>query len=390
MREHTTSSEISGLYKLSVHERLEIVESCGQLTNEELETLSATKPLTVEEASQMLENVAGIFPLPLSIATHFRVNGRDRLVPMVTEEKSIVAGASYAAKLARSAGGFTASCTEPRMVGQVQIMNCPSPDEAERRVVREAQGILEKANALGGSIVGLGGGGRSLECKVLRTDRGSMLIVDITFDTRDAMGARFVTRACESVAPFLEEITGGRALAKIVSNFAVKRICKAGAVWRKDLLGDGTVAGILDVCEFAIHDKFRCVTHNKGIMNGIDAVAVATGNDFRAIEAAAHAFACREGRYVPLAKYFQDDDGNLRGEIEIPLPVGIVGGSTTNPVARICRKILGVNSVTELAEIMAAVGLAQNFAILRALVQEGLEGSYRRLSGVGVRTSQKT
>lgn len=375
------SSEMSGFYRLPVEERLKLIQQATELTDEELDRLSAKRPLGAKEADPLLENVLGVFPLPLAIATNFCINGKDRLIPMATEEKSIVAGASYGAKLARASGGFIASSFEPQMIGQIQIMSCPNPDESAGSVKQREEALLEKANSIGGTIVSLGGGAKSLECKVLRTPRGDMLVVDIVFDTKDAMGARFITRACETVAPLIEKITGGIARTKILSNFAIRRVCRARAVWGKDLIGGETIEAILDLYEFALHDKFRCVTHNKGIMNGVDAVAVATGNDFRAIEAAAHAYACRSGEYLPLTKYSKDEAGNLVGEIELPVPVGIVGGATrSNPIAAICLKILNVESATELGEIIASVGLAQNFAIMRALVQEGLEGSYKKLS----------
>ena len=367
-------SDLSGFYDLSADERLSIVREACMLTEEEAETLKKTGCLP--HSDRMIENVVGTIELPLGIATNFVVNGRDVLVPMAIEEPSVVAAASHAAKLARPAG-FTASSDEPVMIGQIQIVN-PSPD-AHEKINKSKARIIEAANIKDSVLVKLGGGLKDIEVRELQTSRGKMLIVHILVNVQDAMGANAVNTMCEGIAPLLEDLTGGKALLKIISNLAVHRLTRARVVWKKEAVGEDVIEGILDAYAFAQADRFRCATHNKGIMNGVDAVLIATGNDFRAAEAGAHAFAALDG-YRPLTSYEKNGNGDLIGTIELPMVAGIVGGSTnSNPIAKISLKILGVKRAHELSEIAACVGLANNFAALRVMVKEGIQAGHMKL-----------
>jgi hydroxymethylglutaryl-CoA reductase len=341
-------------------------------------------------ADMMIENVVGTTELPLGIATNFLINGKDYLIPMVIEEPSVVAAASYAAKLARPTGGFTTSSDEPIMIGQVQLVNVKNPEKAARDIIAKKKEIIDYANQVDPCVlVKFGGGMRDIEARVLTTPAGKMVIVHLLVDCRDAMGANAVNTLAETLAPMFEDISGGKVRLRIISNLADRRLAKSKAVWKKEILeqaskgafkGDDIVNGIIEAWAFAFSDPYRASTHNKGIMNGIDAVVVATGNDWRAIEAGAHAYASIRGRYTSLTRYSKDKDGNLVGEIEIPMAVGLVGGATkTHPIAKIAVKILGVKSAKELSEVIASVGLAQNFAALRALATEGIQKGHMRL-----------
>jgi hydroxymethylglutaryl-CoA reductase len=340
---------------------------------------SGTLPLS--SAQRMIENVVGVLPIPLGIAVNFLINGKDYLVPMAIEEPSVVAAASHAAKLARPTGGFQASSTEPLMIGQVQLVRTRSPKDAEKQILASKKEILDWANQQDPVLVSMGGGAKDLRVRVLPSLTGTMVITELVVDCRDAMGANVVNTMAESVAPMLEKLSEGRANLRIISNLADKRIARASVRISKDALGgEDVVDGIVDAYAFAAADPYRCATHNKGVMNGVTAVCLATGNDTRAIEAGAHAYAARTGHYSPLTRWAKDKNGDLEGSIEIPAAVGIIGGITAvHPTAKICLKILGVKTARELGEVMAAVGLAQNLAALRALAAEGIQHGHMSL-----------
>src|SRR3990170_1828473 len=376
------SSDVSGFYKLSIEDRLKLVREFGGLTDADVEAVSQGGALPLDLANRMIENVVGTMALPLGVAVNFQVNGRDRLVPMAIEEPSVVAAASNAARMARTRGGFHASTTPPVMIGQVQIVEVPDPNGAKMTVLHHRQKILDLCNEKDPVLVKFGGGAKDVEARVVPSSRGPMLIVHLLVDCRDAMGANAVNTMAEAVAPYLEEITGGRVYLRIISNLAVHRLAGARAVFAKEAIGGADVVdGILEAYAFAEADPFRCATHNKGIMNGIDAVVVATGNDWRAVEAGAHAYAAwKSGGYRSLTSYEKDANGDLVGTIELPMAVGLVGGATAvHPTAKANVKLLGVKTAAELAEIIASVGLAQNFAALRALATEGIQRGHMGL-----------
>jgi len=383
-------SSISGFYKKSLEERLKIVKEFSGLSGDEVEALKKFGAMDFETADRMVENVVGTQQLPLGIATNFLINGKDYLVPMALEEPSVVAAASKAAGIARQKGGFSVESSSPVMIGQVQLVKVKEPKKAVASIRKNAQSIVDLANEADPVLVRFGGGAKKIEAGAIETKRGKMVIVHLLVDVRDAMGANAVNTMCERVSEELERLSGGKAGLKIVSNLAIYRTVKAKAIFGKKALEESfreagvkseeIAEGILDAWHFAENDVFRACTHNKGIMNGIDAVAIATGQDFRALEAGAHAFASMKGRYEPLTRYCKDKEGNLAGELEMPAAVGLVGGaSRTSPVARIGVKILGVKTANELAEVMGAVGLAQNFAALRALATEGIQKGHMKL-----------
>jgi hydroxymethylglutaryl-CoA reductase len=386
MRKH--HSRLQGFYQLNPFERLQAVKSFDGLNDEDLRALhGGSGALSIERADKMIENVIGTFNLPLGIATNFQINGRDVLVPMVVEEPSIVAGASYAAKLVRAGGGFTATHTSPVMIGQVQLVHVPSPAVARFSIQERKDEILALANAQSRSLVGLGGGAQDIEVRIFETSpMGPMMIVHLLVDCCDAMGANAVNTMAEAVAPLLEEITGGRAYLRILSNLSDRRLARARAVVpaaalaRDGLDGADVVEGILWAYAFAAVDPYRAATHNKGIMNGIDPVLLATGNDWRAVAAGAHAYAGRDGHYTSLSTWERDEQGNLVGTLELPLAVGIVGGATrVHPAAQASLKLLGVKYADELAEICVCAGLASNLAALRALSTEGIQRGHMGL-----------
>ncbi|MEM4389293.1 MAG: hydroxymethylglutaryl-CoA reductase, degradative [Candidatus Micrarchaeia archaeon] len=372
------SSAISGFYKLSVEERVRLVKEFAGLSEAEVALLR--NALSIETANRMIENVVGLHALPIGIATYFTINGRELLIPMVIEEPSVVAAASHAAKLARPGGGFQAEADASLMIGQIQLVGIADAEGAVADITARASELLASLQDVDAVLVKHGGGPRELSARVLDTARGRMVVAELTVDVRDAMGANAVNTMCERLAPQLERITGGRARLRILTNLAVRRLARARAVWKKEVIGEDTVEGILDGWAFAQADVFRCATHNKGIMNGIDAVALATGNDWRALEAGAHAYAARSGKYAPLTRYEKDAQGNLIGFIELPIAVGVVGGATrTHPLAQLALKIMGVSTARELAMVMACVGLANNFAALRALATEGIQKGHMAL-----------
>jgi hydroxymethylglutaryl-CoA reductase len=372
-------SRISGFYRLSIKERVEFVKEFSSLSGEEASLLHQS--LDLSTADRFIENVIGTYQLPLGIAVNFLINGRDYLIPMAIEESSVVAAASNAAKLARVKGGFQASATEPLMIGQIQLKGIKSIEKAKRDLLASKREILGLANAQDPFLRKLGGGARDLEVRKIETGRGDMLIVHLLVDVKDAMGANIVNTMAEAVAPLIQTITKGEVGLRIISNLADRRIATSRTVFDEEAIGGVKVVdGILDAYEFAKADPYRAATHNKGIMNGIDPIVIATGNDFRAVEAGAHSYAVQLNGYKPLTRWWKDKDGNLQGEIKLPLALGTVGGLTKlHPCAKLCLKILGVKSAQELAEVIASVGLAQNFGALRALATEGIQRGHMKL-----------
>jgi hydroxymethylglutaryl-CoA reductase len=385
------SSRLPGLYKKPVEERLGLVATAAGLTDEESAILSGAASLQTDTADHMIENVVGTHGLPLGIATNFCINGRDVLVPMAIEEPSVVAGASFAARLAREGGGFFTSSTPSHMIAQMQVLEVANPHRARFELLSQKERLLDLANQTDPLIISLGGGARDLEVRVIEESRaGPMLVLHLIYDTLDAMGANTVNTAVEALAPTVEEITGGRVLLRILSNLADRRLARAMCTVPADALefeSDGRAFAGRDVVEriaeayaFAAADPYRATTHNKGIMNGVDAVVIATGNDWRAIEAGAHAYAVRDGRYTALSQWEKTPEGDLVGTLEMPMAVGIVGGATrVHPLPKVALKILGVKTSRELAEIIVAVGLAQNLAALRALATEGIQRGHMSL-----------
>jgi len=375
------SSRIPGFYKLPVEERLKKVAEFANLTEEEVELLKKEGNLNLEIADRMIENVIGTMAYPFGIATNFLINGKEYLIPMVIEEPSVVAAASNAAKMTRSKGGIHTSSTGPIMIGQIQLVDVKDPYAQKMRILEEKEEIIKIANEQDPVLVKFGGGAKDVEVRVIDSPKGPMVITHLIVDVRDAMGANAVNTMCEAVAPFIEGITGGRVYLRIISNLADKRLVRARTVVDKEAVGgEEVVDGIVSAWAFAAADPYRAATHNKGILNGVIAVALATGQDHRAIEAGAHAYAAKTGKYMPLTTWEKNEDGDLVGTLEMPMAVGIVGGATkVHPVARIALKILGVKTATELAEIMGAVGLAQNLAALRALAAEGIQYGHMRL-----------
>jgi hydroxymethylglutaryl-CoA reductase len=385
MSEHT--SRIPGFYKRPLAERAAMVSQWASLTPAEQTALIGIGGLNAAQADHMIENAVGVYALPMGVATNFLINGDDVLIPMVIEEPSVVAAVSNAARLFREGGGFVTSSDEPIMIGQIQLLDLPDVYVAAGAVMAHKQQLLHEVNALGGSIVERGGGARDLQVRPLtQTPVGAMLIVHLLYDARDAMGANAVNTAVEYLAPQIEAVTGGRAHLRILSNLTDQRKAHAeGAIPITALADDPAEAeqaahGIIEAWAFADADPYRAATHNKGIMNGIDAVVIATGNDWRAVEAGAHAYAARDGQYRSLTRYWIDEAHMLHGWIELPLAVGIVGGATrVHPTARAALKILGVDSARALSEICAAVGLAQNFAAIKALSGEGIQRGHMRM-----------
>lgn len=374
------SSRISGFYKLSIEERLKIVSEFAGLSNEEIDLMKKYGALDIETANRMIENVISTYQLPLGIAVNFLINNKDYLIPMVIEEPSVVAAASNAARMTREGGGVYTSSTGPLMIGQVQLVKVPQPSIARLEILKRKDEILELANQCDPVLVKLGGGARDLEVRIVESKAGVLLIAHLIVDVRDAMGANAVNTMAEAVAPRLASIAGGSFRLRIISNLADRRIVRAWTKVPVEAVGGRDVAeGIMEAWAFADADPYRAATHNKGIMNGVDAVVIATGNDWRAVEAGAHAYASRDGRYRPLSRWETDGD-YLYGSLEMPLAVGIVGGATkTHPLARISLKILGVKTAQELAEVIGAVGLVQNLAALRALAAEGIQAGHMSL-----------
>ena len=374
-------SMISGFYKLNPKERLTFVKEFAGLSDEECTLLQNTGSLPLEAADRMIENVVGAFPLPLGVGVNFLINNRDYLIPMAIEEPSVVAAASYAAKMVRKGGGFHTSSTPPVMIGQIQVVGIENPEAAKQRVLAVKHKILDEANAQDPVLASVGGGAKDLDAKVISTTVGHMLIVELYVDCRDAMGANAVNTMAEAVAPLIERITSGHVYLRIISNLATKRLARAWCIVPKAAVGgEAVVDGIVNASAFAAADPYRAATHNKGAMNGIIAVILATGNDHRAIEAGAHAYAALNGKYTILSTWKKTENGDLKGTIELPMAVGLIGGAVrTHPIAKIAIKILDVKTANEFAEVLVAVGLAQNLAALRALAHEGIQRGHMSL-----------
>jgi len=382
-----SSSRVPGFYKLSVPERQAALQD--RLSAVDLAALTADGALALDLADRMIENVVGTFSLPLGLALNFIVNGRETLIPMAVEEPSIIAGASSAARLVRETGGFFATASPPEMIGQIQVLDLPAQDlpAAKQRLLDAEAGLRSEVDKLHPSLVKRGGGARFLEVRVIPDSPiGPFLVVHLILDVRDAMGANLVNTACEQLAPHIERISGGRAHLRILSNLSDRRTARAtctvptGVLAHGDKSGEEVCQGILEAWAFAAADPYRAATHNKGILNGIDPILIATGNDWRAVEAGAHAYAARSGSYTSLSMWKVTADGDLAGELEVPLALGIVGGATrVHPAARACLALMGVASASELAEIVVSVGLAQNLAALRALAAEGIQRGHMRL-----------
>ncbi len=383
----TNPGERVRFYNLSLAERLAQVAEQAGLTSDEQAALSGAAGLNASQADHMIENVVGTYSLPLGIAQNFLVNGREVLVPMVIEEPSVVAGASFMARLARAGGGFFANADQPEMIGQMQVLDLADLAEARLRLLEHKAALLAETAEVDPVLKKLGGGPRDLQVRVLsESPMGAFLVVHLIYDVRDAMGANAVNTAMERLAPRIAEITGGRVLLRILSNLADRRLVRARATFLLNQLGFENFSpqqvrdNIIAAWAFAAADPYRAATHNKGIMNGVDAVVLATGNDWRAVEAGAHAYAARSGRYTSLSTWGKDADGNLVGTLELPMAAGIVGGATrVHPGARAALKLMGVKTAGQLAEVIAAVGLAQNLAALRALATEGIQRGHMGL-----------
>ena len=376
-----TDSSISKFFEKSRKERLDIVAAFSNLSKDDLDTLENNNGgISFDNADKMVENAIGTFSLPLGVATNFKINDKDYVIPMVIEEPSVIAAASKGAKVARIKGGFKVTADESYSIGQIQILDV-DVDSAIQKINLSSNKIITLANSKSNSLPKMNKGAKEITCKVIDTPSGKMLIAELLIDVGDAMGANITNTMCEAVSPLIEEITGGKTLLRILSNYSTRRMVKVHAVFEKEAVGgEQVVDNIILAFEFADNDVYRAVTHNKGIMNGTIAVANAVGQDSRAIEAAANAYAAKSGQYRSLSKWSKDSDGNLIGELEIPLSVGIVGGiANVHPVAKVCTKILGAESAQELACVMAATGLAQNYSAIRALSTEGIQKGHMRL-----------
>jgi len=371
-------ADFSGFYKLTVDERLRRVKEAAKLTDDEARALMDSGALRLEVADKIVENVIGVMHIPFGIGTNFVINGKETIIPMAVEEPSVIAGACRAAK-GTLPEGFKADADEPIMIGQIQLTGMDNVEQAMKNLELNRKMIMHAASDYMKPHERYGCGVRGFESKRLETDRGTMLVVDFHICVGDAQGANMINTTLEGVAPTVAQLTGGKIRLRIVSNLAVKRRARASAVWKKEVIGEDTIEGVLDAYEFAKADVYRCTTHNKGIMNGIDAVVMATGNDWRSVEAGAHAYAALGG-YHPLTKYYKNEKGDLIGSIELPLAVATVGPAVnTSPTAKIALKIMGVKTSRELAMVMACVGLANNFAAMSALSTEGIQKGHMKL-----------
>ena len=370
----------SKFYEKSRKERLDIISKHANLTDDERKTLESAGGIDFEQADKMVENAIGTFSFPLGIATNFVINKKEYFIPMVIEEPSVIAAASKAAKIAKIHGGFTMANDESYSIGQIQVVEV-NAESAAKKILSSTEEILHLANSKSKTLSEMGKGAKEVSCKEISTEVGPMLIVELLIDVGDAMGANVTNTMCEAVAPLIEKITGGRTILRILSNYSTRRLVRGTATFdKKEVGGEQIVDNIVSAYQFADNDVYRAVTHNKGILNGIIAVANATGQDTRAIEAASHAYAAKTGRYRSLTQWSKDANGNLVGKIEVPMSVGIVGGIiNVHPTAKVCAKILGIESAQELACVFGAAGLAQNFSALRALAAEGIQQGHMRL-----------
>lgn len=384
------SSRIPGFYKMTVEKRREFLNENSKLPQEDMATLSSEGPLPIDIANNMVENVVGTYPLPLGLGLNFLINEKDYVIPMVIEEPSVVASASYMAKIVRDAGGFKTKATDRVMIGQIQVVGCPDFEVAKRAILQEKDQLIADANAAYPSLVARGGGAEDLEVRVLNEESnskyGQMLVLHLYINTCDAMGANTINTMVESLAPTVEELTAGKVYLRILSNYADRCLAKATCSIPPELLdtdgfsGEEVRDGIVHAYEFAASDPYRAVTHNKGIMNGIDPVVIATGNDWRAVEAGAHAHAARHGQYGSMTTWSIGENGHLIGELELPMAVGTVGGSIKiHPVSKLAFNLLKVDSAQELAQVIVAVGLAQNLGALRALATDGIQKGHMAL-----------
>lgn len=375
------TSRLAGFHKSSLAERLSRLGALCDLDQSQLDHLADTGNLAPALADRLIENVIGTMALPLGLATNMIVDGREILIPMATEESSVVAAVCNAARLCRSSGGFQTSISSGEMIAQIQLLEVSLPDLARQQILEKTHEIKAACDQVDPLLCKLGGGFRDLEVRILDTRSGPMVITHLIVDCRDAMGANAVNSMAEAVAPLIAGWTGGRTLLRILSNLADRRLARAKASWPVDTIGGAGVRDdIIAAAHFAEADPYRAATHNKGIMNGIDAVALATGNDTRALEAGAHAYAARHGRYAPLSRWQVDPDGNLEGNLELPLAMGLVGGATkAHPTAQIALAILGVEDAAALARVTVAIGLAQNFAALNALATTGIQQGHMAL-----------
>lgn len=384
------TSRLPGFYQLSIQQRIAKLAEIYELTVDEVEALSSQGALSLDQADKMIENAVGIFSLPIGIGANFLINGKEYLIPMAIEEPSVVAAASFGAKIVRDAGGFTTSSSEPLMIGQIQVVGCPDWLAAEQAVLEHKQQLIEKANTqLIANLVQRGGGVEDIEVRHLGAEEGPygrMLVLHVLINTCDAMGANLINTTVEGLAPQVEELTGGKVYLRILSNLADKRLARARCVIppecfrTKDYAGEDVIEGIVQAQNFAILDPYRAVTHNKGVMNGIDAVVMATGNDWRSVEAAAHAYAARSGQYRAMTEWYRNADGHLVGELELPMALGIVGAAVSlHPMAKISLKFARTKSARELAEATVCVGLAQNLSAIRALATDGIQKGHMAL-----------
>ncbi|MFN8671799.1 MAG: hydroxymethylglutaryl-CoA reductase, degradative [Candidatus Sericytochromatia bacterium] len=383
-------SRIPGFYKLSQKERVKKLADIFKLGDEEISALSSQGALTLDQADKMIENVVGIFSLPIGLAMNFLINDKEYIIPMSVEEPSIVAAASSAAKIVRECGGFTTSSDEPIMIGQLQIVNCNDFEKAKENILQRKNEIIDLANKVEPKMKERGGGAKDIEIRILGDTKVypycKMMIVHLLIDTRDAMGANTINSMLEGVSSLVEEIAEGKIYLRILSNYSDKRLARAKAVITPEALktdkasGEEIIEGILQAQHFAYLDPYRATTHNKGVMNGIDPIIIVTGNDFRAIEAGAHTYASRDGQYRPLTDWRKDEKGNLVGTLELPMALGIVGGAIRlHPMAKIALKFLGVKTARELGEVITAVGLAQNLSAIKALSTDGIQKGHMAL-----------
>ncbi|HSP24766.1 MAG TPA: hydroxymethylglutaryl-CoA reductase, degradative [Saliniramus sp.] len=375
------TSRLSGFYKLGRDERLAEIQAVTGLDEAGVAALKDSSALPFELLDRLVENAIGGFTVPIGIATNMIIDGRDVLIPMATEESSVIAAVGNAARQCRDTGGFSTSISGTQMIAQIQLVKLPDPWSARAKILEKKDAIAEICDGCDPVLVRLGGGFRDLEVRIVEGRTGTMVVVHIIVDTKDAMGANAVNTMAETLAPSLAAWTGGQHLLRILSNLADRRVARARALWRKDEIGGADVVeGILMAADFADMDPYRAATHNKGIMNGVSSVSLATGNDTRAIEAGAHAYAARDGRYRALSRYEMTSDGDLAGSIELPMALGLVGGATkVHPTAQACLKILGVTDAAELSRIAVAVGLAQNFGALKALATVGIQKGHMTL-----------
>jgi hydroxymethylglutaryl-CoA reductase len=383
------NSRIEGFYKLSVAERRELLADLANLKEEQMDAWAKSGELGEEAADRMIENVVGTYSLPIGVATNFVIDGSHYAIPFVLEEPSVVAAASNMAKRCLAHGGFTSNNDEPVMIGQIQVVNCDNPAEARDSIIAAKEELVANCNEVDPILVKFGGGCRDITARVIETGSGPMLIVHILVDCRDAMGANAVNTMAETIAPKVEGITGGTVILRIISNLAVHRLARVSAIFTPEEMSDRggdaeqgseVIDGVIQAYHFAEADPFRATTHNKGIMNAISAVALACGQDWRAIESGAHSYASHERTYGSLTKWSKDEDGNLVGSIELPMAVGLVGGAVrVHPAAQANVSLLGVESADELAKVMAASGLAQNLGALRALATVGIQAGHMKL-----------